>query len=153
MNDKRKTPWGKILGILLVLLIVLCIILGIAIYRKMEVRTVQDTNREATDTEFSFCADPGNKVMYENNLQEAGLILQTKAEDFLHQGKLAVVTNCVEFFPQRFYREKRFLECYALIKRTGLLNVITGIDLEKVTACKDSICERNKGIHPSACDP
>jgi len=150
-KKKTKKSWTLLLGILLVILLTLCIILGIAIYKKSQSRQYKTKRLQLPTFTTSFCGDPSDRTRYRRQLDEASRILQLKADDLLYQGRLSIETNCIEDFPQITFKEGLFLKCFTLVKRHGLLSQISSSDLKKVNACQREICRKKRSSGSAAC--
>jgi hypothetical protein len=139
---KKTPPWTLILVVLATLLAVLCVLLGIVLYQKYQARPHTVTNFRPTFQTRSYCDSPAEKTRYESQLEEVGEILQQKANDLFYQGRLSVKRRCLSDLAQPSVGEDRFLECYDLIKRHGMLSQIPSVDLTKIDSCRQSICDR-----------
>lgn len=150
-KKKKKTPWMAILAALLVVLLVLCILLGIAIYQKTQTRQYASKSLKLRNLTTSHCEDPSDRRRYQRDLDEASRILQTKTDELLYRGRLTIEKNCVEDFPRISFKERRFLECYLMVRQGGLFSQIPFSERKKVKACQQEICRRNRSYNPSAC--
>lgn len=150
-KKKKKTPWMAILGTLLVVLLILCLLLGIAIYQKTKTRQFTSKSLKLRNLTTSYCQDPTDRSKYHKDLNEASRILQNKTDELLYKGRLTIEKNCIERLPKTSFKEKRFLECYLMVKQGGLFAQIPFSERKKVNACQQEICKRNRHYNPSVC--
>lgn len=151
IGKKKKTPWKLILGILITILVLLCILLGVALYKKAQSKQYKPGAYKTTSFTTSFCDDSGDISLYKRQLDEANRILQVKADDLFYQGKTAAELNCMEQLPQVLLREHRFLKCFALVRRFGLISQLPRSELMKINACQRSICRKSRSANFPAC--
>jgi len=150
-KKKKKTPWMLILSALLVILLLLCILLGMAIYKKSQTRQYKTKRLVTPSYTLSYCEDTSDRKRYERQLDEVNRILQTKVDDLLYQGRIAADLNCVQDHSKMIFKEGKFLDCYSLIKRQGMLSKIPSSDRKKVTACLKAICRQRTSNGSTAC--
>jgi hypothetical protein len=146
----KKWPRMIILGLLLVILLLLAVFLGVALYRKAQSHQLQPIRFRSATTTY-HCENPGDPSGYEQRLNEVGRIVQLKVNGLFNQGRLTSAFNCVENKPQLALKEQGFLECYALVQRNGMLSQLPPADLKKVKACQKALCRRDRSSETAAC--
>lgn len=151
IGKKKKTPWKLILGMLITILILLCILLGIAIYKKAQSRQYQPRTFKSDSYTTSFCEDSTDVNRYRRQLDEANRILQVKTDDLFYQGKIAAELDCVEQLSRASFQEDRFLKCFSLVRRFGLISQLPRAELMKINACQRSVCRKSRSANSPAC--
>ncbi len=151
IGKKKKTPWKLILGVLIAVLLLLCLLLGFAIYEKLQTKQYKTRTYKSTSFTTSFCDDSADIGRYRRHLDEANRILQVKVDDLFYQGRIAAELKCVEQFSQVSLQESRFLACLELAKRFGLSSQLSGQDQKKINACQRAVCRKNRSVNSPAC--
>lgn len=146
----KQKPWRLILAVLAMILTLLAVLLGIALYRKAQSHDLQPLRFKSV-TPTTHCENPENSGDYAQQLHEVSQIIQSKVNDLQNQGRLASTINCNENSLQLALKEQRFLECYALGQRQGVLSQLPPAALEKVNACQKALCRRYRSSGTAAC--
>lgn len=149
---KKRKLLPAILVILLILLLILSIILGFAIYDRLQ--TKQATSRRFRSTgsyTIHYCNDSENIAGYTRDLENANRILQREVTDLYNQGKIMLKRQCDGASSSLSIKESQFLECYSLIWQHDALSTIPRADLMKVNACRKKICRKGQNPQSAVC--
>ncbi|MBU3915372.1 hypothetical protein KKA14_07540, partial [bacterium] len=119
---KKKGSLKWIIGILLAVFLVLCVILGIAIYKKAQKKQYKPRMTRSQTYTISYCDSADNPGRFEQHLDEVNRILQMRADDLSYNGRISTEMMCDADLPKISLKEERFLACYALVSRHGMLS-------------------------------